>query len=141
MGKETRECLMLYLGSSKRHTTGQNRAHQTSLLCPRKNTFKNGQNMRKRGQGKTKRRRKQGEENRIRELQRRQQEDEMLHGRVDVPEGWQPLGPRGNEIEGRSVEHEPLYADHNLHPTSLFVWLKALLNATYSDSKAGRSSV
>lgn len=49
--------------------------------------------------------------------------------------------PRGNEIEGRSVKEKPPHADHSLHPASLFVWLKALLNATCGDSKAGRSGV
>lgn len=38
-----------------------------------------------------KRRSKRGEENRIRVIQQSQQEDEIFHGRVDVPEGWQPI--------------------------------------------------
>lgn len=37
-----------------------------------------------------KRRSKQGEEKRIRVTQQGQQKDEGLHGRVDVPRGWQP---------------------------------------------------
>lgn len=81
-----------------------------------------------------KRRSKRGEENRIRVIQQRQQK--MRCSMVEWVAAHESL--RGNEIK-EEVKQKPPHADHNLHPASLFVWLKTLLNAT--NSKAGRSGV